>query len=178
MKHLRKFNESKYEVCDRCDMDEYPIMASTGTCLKCRDEEIGKAEEAKLENDDLSIEAAKWLRNIYKEIENNKEPDPQSHYYYESLSNLKLFEEFDKEGYESYWKKFVNWLTGEKDFDLYSMEDNLKKEFLKIVNNDNYSSDEKAEKVTAYLDMLIPRGLKGEYSEVVDYLDRLIMDEI
>ena len=96
MKHLRKFNESKYEICVRCDLDEYPIMKSTGTCLKCRDEEIGKAEEAKLVNDDLSVDAAKWLWDIHRTIEELGEPDQQSNYYYESFKNLKLYEEFEK----------------------------------------------------------------------------------
>jgi hypothetical protein len=175
MKHLRKFNESKYEICQRCDLDEYPIMKSTGTCLKCRDEEIGNAEHAKLGDDDLSVDAAKWYRDIHRTIKELGEPDPQGDDYYESYS-LKLFEEFDKDGYESHWKKFVDWLTGEKDFDLYAGEEDLKKNFLKIVNNDSYSADEKAQKVAAYLDM--KWGLYDGYSEVVDYLESLLMDEI
>ena len=176
MKHLRKFNESKYEICVRCDLDEYPIMKSTGNCLKCRDEEIGKAEEAKLGNDDLSVDAAKWIRDIHRTIEELGEPDPQSNYYYESFKNLKLYEEFDKGVYESHWKKFVDWLTGEKDFDLYAGEEDLKENFLKIVNNDSYSADEKSQKVAAYLDM--KWGLHDGYSEVVDYLESLLMDGI
>ena len=27
------------------------------------------------------------------------------------LRKFKLFEEFDKDGYESHWKKFVDWLN-------------------------------------------------------------------
>jgi len=174
MKHLRKFNESKYEICQRCDFDEYPIMKSTGTCLKCRDEEISNAEHAKLGDDDLSVDAAKWYRDIIKTIKELGEPN-YGEVLFESYS-LKLYEEFDKSGYESHWKKFVDWLTGEKDFDLYAGEEDLKKNFLKIVNNDSYSADEKAQKVAAYLDM--KWGLYDGYSEVVDYLESLLMDEI
>lgn len=88
---------------------------------------------------------------------------------------IKIYEEFDKDGYQSHWEKFSNWLN-EKDFDLYDGIEDVKSNFIKIANNDNLSSEEKAEKITAYIDMKL--GLYDGYSEVVEYLSSLFMDEV
>lgn len=85
-----------------------------------------------------------------------------------------LLFEVTKDGYESHWKKFINWL-GEKDFDLYDGVKDIKSNFIKIATNENLSSEEKAEKITAYIDMKI--GLYDGYSEVVDYIRDLFKSD-
>ena len=92
-----------------------------------------------------------------------------------NMKYLKIYEEFDRDGYESHWNKFSQWLS-EKDFDLYDGEEDLKNNFLKIVNNDEDVVEEKAEKIVSYMDM--KWGVNDGYSEIVRYLESLLMDEI
>lgn len=87
---------------------------------------------------------------------------------------LKIFEEFDRDGYQSHWDKFSKWLS-DKDFELYDGYEDLKSKFLEVANGD-LSVEEKADEITSYLED--KWGLYGGYQETWDYLDQLFMDEI
>ena len=87
---------------------------------------------------------------------------------------LKIFEEFDSQGYESHWDKFQQWLS-QKDFDLYDGLEDLKSKFLEIANDDSLAVEEKSNEIAAYLDEKL--GLYDGYMDVVDYLESLFMDE-
>ena len=87
---------------------------------------------------------------------------------------LKIFEEFDSQGYESHWDKFQQWLS-QKDFDLYDGLEDLKSKFLEIANDDSLAVEEKSNEIAAYLDEKC--GLYDGYMDVVDYLESLFMDE-
>lgn len=89
------------------------------------------------------------------------------------MKHLRLFEEFDRDGYQSHWDKFKSFLE-EKDFDLYDGEEDLYNKFMEIANDDNYSSEEKADHICSHLE----DKLHDEYSETWDYLEALFMDEI
>ena len=81
---------------------------------------------------------------------------------------LKIFEEFDSQGYESHWDKFQQWLS-QKDFDLYDGLEDLKSKFLEIANDDSLAVEEKSNEIAAYLDE--KWGLYDAYMDVVDYLE-------
>ena len=87
---------------------------------------------------------------------------------------LKIFEEFDSQGYESHLDKFQQWLS-QKDFDLYDGLEDLKSKFLEIANDDSLAVEEKSNEIAAYLDE--KWGLYDGYMDVVDYLESLFMDE-
>ena len=87
---------------------------------------------------------------------------------------LKIFEEFDSQGYESHWDKFQQWLS-QKDFDLYDGLEDLKSKFMEIANDDSLAVEEKSNEIAAYLDE--KWGLYDGYMDVVDYLESLFMDE-
>jgi hypothetical protein len=80
------------------------------------------------------------------------------------MKYLKIFEEFDSQGYESHWDSFVKWLS-QKDFDD-DLED-LKSKFLEVANDDNLAVEDKSNEIAAYL------GEKWNhlYMDVVDYLE-------
>ena len=90
------------------------------------------------------------------------------------MKYLKIFEEFDSQGYESHWDKFQQWLS-QKDFDLYGGLEDLKSKFLEIANDDSLAVEEKSNEIAAYLDE--KWGLYDGYMDVVDYLESLFMDE-
>ena len=90
------------------------------------------------------------------------------------MKYLKIFEEFDSQGYESHWDKFQQWLS-QKDFDLYGGLEDLKSKFLEIANDDSLAVEEKSNEIAAYLDEKC--GLYDGYMDVVDYLESLFMDE-
>ena len=87
---------------------------------------------------------------------------------------LKIFEEFDSQGYESHWDKFQQWLS-QKDFDLYNGLEDLKSKFMEVANDDSLAVEEKSNEIAAYLDE--KWGLYDGYMDVVDYLEKLFMDE-
>jgi hypothetical protein len=87
---------------------------------------------------------------------------------------LKIFEEFDSQGYESHWDKFQQWLS-QKVFDLYDGLQDLKSKFMEIANDDSLAVEEKSNEIAAYLDE--KWGLYDGYMDVVDYLESLFMDE-
>jgi hypothetical protein len=92
------------------------------------------------------------------------------------LKNIKRFnEEFDRDGYDSHWNKFEQWLS-QKDFELYDGREDIYNKFMEVANDDNLSSEEKAEQITDYLDE--KWGTHDGYMEVYDYLESLFMDEI
>jgi hypothetical protein len=93
----------------------------------------------------------------------------------ESFNDKVILEEFDKDGYESHWSKFKNWLS-EKDFDLYDGEEDLYNKFIEVANDDNFSSEEKADHICSYLED--KWGLYDGYNDTWDYLEMLFMDEI
>ena len=94
----------------------------------------------------------------------------------EGLNHLKRFnEEFDKDGYDSHWNKFEQWLS-EKDFELYDGREDLYNKFMEVANDDNLASEEKAGQITDYLDE--KWGTYDGYMKVYDYLESLFMDEI
>jgi hypothetical protein len=90
------------------------------------------------------------------------------------MKYLKIFEEFDSQGYESHWDKFEQWLS-QKDFDLYDGLEDLKSKFMEVANDDNLAVEEKSNEIAAYLDE--KWGLYDVYMDVVDYLESLFMDE-
>jgi len=91
------------------------------------------------------------------------------------MKYLRIFEEFDRDGYQSHWTKFNKWLS-DKDFELYDGGEDLMTKFLEVANNDEFSSEEKAGTIASYLDE--KWGLYGGYDEVTEYLDKLFMDEV
>ncbi len=91
------------------------------------------------------------------------------------MKHIKIFEEFDRDGYQSHWVKFNQWLS-DKDFDLYDGHEDLKNKFLEVANNDELGVEDKADDITSYLED--KWGLHGGYQETWDYLDKLFMDEI
>ena len=93
------------------------------------------------------------------------------------MKYLKIFEEFDSQGYESHWEKFVDWLS-KKDFEIYDGLEDLKSKFLEIANdelNEFPNVEDKSNEIAAYLDE--KWGLYDGYMDVVDYLEKLFMDE-
>lgn len=86
------------------------------------------------------------------------------------MKHLRLFEEFDRDGYKSHWSKFEKWIS-EKGVDIDMGK--LKSKFFEIANNDNYSSDQKADEICSFLNDF---GYSDNYTW--DYLDKLFMDEI
>lgn len=91
------------------------------------------------------------------------------------MKHLRLFEEFDVDGYKSHWDKFRSFLS-EKDFELYDGEEDLYDKFMEIANNDDLAVEDKASEITSYLED--KWGLYGGYEEVFEYLDKLFMDEV
>ena len=100
------------------------------------------------------------------------------------MKHLRLFEEFDRDGYKSHWSKFEAWIgfsvfwLSEKGVDV-DME-KLKSKFFEIANNDDYSSEQKADEICNYLNDF---GYSDNYFTETgegawDYLDKLFMDEI
>jgi hypothetical protein len=90
------------------------------------------------------------------------------------MKYLKIYEEFDSQGYESHWDKFQQWLS-KKDFDLYDGLEDLKSKFMEIANDDSLAVEEKSNEIAGYLDE--KWGLYDGYMDVVDYLESLFMDE-
>ena len=91
------------------------------------------------------------------------------------MKYLKIFEEFDRDGYQSHWSKLLTWL-GEKDFDLYDGQQDLHDKFIEIASSDGLTVEEKSHEIAAYLDE--KWGLYDGYMEVIDFLEELLMDEI
>jgi len=91
------------------------------------------------------------------------------------MKHLKIFEEFDRDGYQSHWAKFTQWLS-DKDFELYDGQEDLKNKFLEVANNDDLGVEEKADEITSYLED--KWGLYDGYQDTWDYLDKLFMDEV
>ena len=93
------------------------------------------------------------------------------------MKHLKRFnEEFvDSSGYQSHWMKFTQWLR-EKDFELYDGYEDLRDKFMKVSNDDNLSTEDKATQITDYLDE--KWGISYGYMEIYNYLESLFMDEI
>jgi hypothetical protein len=91
------------------------------------------------------------------------------------MKHLRLFEEFDRDGYKSHWDKFISFLQ-EKDFELYDGEEDLYNKFMEIANDDNFAAEEKADHICSYLED--KWGLYDGYTETWDYLEALFMDEI
>ena len=119
-----------------------------------------------LSDDDVSMKVTK---------PSNKKLDGEK-FLAESLNHLKRFnEEFDRDGYDSHWNKFEQWLS-EKDFELYDGREDLYNKFMEVANDDNLASEEKAGQITDYLDE--KWGTHDGYMEVYDYLESLFMDEI
>jgi hypothetical protein len=90
------------------------------------------------------------------------------------MKYLKIYEEFDSQGYESHWDKFQQWLS-QKDFDLYDGLEDLKSKFMEVANDDSLAVEDKSNEIAAYLDE--KWGLYDGYMDVVDYLESLFMDE-
>ena len=90
------------------------------------------------------------------------------------MKYLKIFEEFDSQGYKSHWDKFHQWLS-QKDFDLYDGLEDLKSKFMEVANDDSLAVEDKSNEIAAYLDE--KWGLYDGYMDVVDYLESLFMDE-
>jgi len=91
------------------------------------------------------------------------------------MKHLKIFEEFDRDGYQSHLGKFLSWLS-DKDFELYDGRQDLENKFLEVANDDSLSAEEKADKLTSYLEDYW--GLYDGYRETWDYLEKLFMDEV
>lgn len=91
------------------------------------------------------------------------------------MKYLRIFEEIGENVYKKYFDKLKRFLS-EKDFDLYDGEEDLHNKFMQIVNNDDFSADEKAYKLTSYLEQ--KWGLHGGYEEVFEFIEMLLMDEI
>ena len=89
------------------------------------------------------------------------------------MKYLKIFEEFDSQGYESHWDKFEQWLS-QKDFDLYDGLEDLKSKFIEVAN-DGKSVEHKSNEIAFYMGE--KWGLYDGYMDVVDYLEALLMDE-
>ena len=104
------------------------------------------------------------------------------------MKYLKIFEEFDSQdeevqamelhpdvkvisaGYQSHWDKFQQWLS-KRNFDIY---DGLESKFMEVASDPLLPSVEhKSNEIAAYL------GEKWNhlYMDVVDYLEKLFMDE-
>jgi hypothetical protein len=90
------------------------------------------------------------------------------------MKYLKIYEEFDSNGYELHWNKFQQWLS-QKDFELYDGQDDLKSKFMEVTNDDSLAVEDKSNEIAAYLDE--KWGLYDGYMDVVDYLETLFMDE-
>ena len=93
------------------------------------------------------------------------------------MKYLKIFEEFDSQGYESHWDKFQQWLS-QKDFDLYGGLEDLKSKFMEVANdefNKFPNVEDKSNEIAAYLGEKC--GLYDGYMDVIDYLEKLFMDE-
>jgi hypothetical protein len=91
------------------------------------------------------------------------------------MRHLRLFEEFDIDGYKSHWDKFKSFLN-EKDFELYDGVEDLYNKFMEIANDDNFTAEEKSHHICSYLED--KWGLYDGYTETYDYLESLFMDEI
>jgi hypothetical protein len=88
------------------------------------------------------------------------------------MKYLRIFEEFKQES-NSLWNNFESWLST-KDFELYDGKEDLKRNFLEIIESE-MSIEEKSHEIAAYLDE--KWGLYDGYMEVVDYLDGLLSQE-
>lgn len=91
------------------------------------------------------------------------------------MKYLRIFEEFDRDGYQSHWNKFIGWLS-KNQFDLYDGEDDLKNKFMEVANNNDLGVEEKADEITSHLED--HWGLYDGYQETWNYLDKLFMDEV
>ena len=91
------------------------------------------------------------------------------------MKYLKIFEEFDRDGYKSHLDKFMKYLD-DKDFDLYDGSSDLSSKFLEVANDDDLSSEEKADAIASYLED--KWGLHSGYQETWNYLEKLFMDEV
>ena len=91
------------------------------------------------------------------------------------MKHLRIFEEFDRDGYQSHLTKFLSWLS-DKDFELYDGTQNLKDKFLSVANDDDLGVEEKADQICSYLED--NWGLYDGYQDTWEYLDKLFMDEV
>lgn len=91
------------------------------------------------------------------------------------MKHLKIFEEFDRDVYQSHLGKFLSWLR-DRDFDLYGGQEDLKNEFLEVANDDSLSAEEKADKLASYLEN--HWGLYDGWQDTWDYLEKLFMGEV
>ena len=74
------------------------------------------------------------------------------------MKYLRIFEEFDRDGYKSHWTKFNKWLS-DKDFELYDGGADLESKFLSVANDD-LSVEEKADQITRAKAALSAVGLE------------------
>ena len=63
-----------------------------------------------------------------------------------------------------------------QDFELYDGYEDLRDKFMKVSNDDNLSTEDKATQITDYLDE--KWGISYRYMEIYNYLESLFMDEI
>jgi hypothetical protein len=87
---------------------------------------------------------------------------------------LRIFEEFEQNS-DSLWNNFKKWLS-EKDFELYDGLEDLKSMFIELVESSELNVEEKSHEIAAYLDE--KWGLYDGYLEVVDYLEKLLNEEL
>jgi hypothetical protein len=87
------------------------------------------------------------------------------------MKYVKFFEDFNNRENENLWHSFLEWLN-EKDFELYDGQDDLKTEFLRVLSDDSLSINQKANKITSYLDE--KWGLYEGFLEVSNFLKKLL----
>lgn len=174
MKHLKKFNES-FNKSTSLDYlkDLYHIGGISSDAydlVKHEDEDYLMSFDKLVDTSKIKKEVLNHLNNVGAISTDVYELEMKN--IFESNS---ILEEFDIDGYESHWSKFKNWLS-EKDFDFYDGEEELYNKFMEIANDDNFSSEEKADHICSYLED--KWGLYDGYNDTWDYLELLFMDEI
>jgi hypothetical protein len=174
MKYLKKFNESFNEsIALEYLKDLYHIGGISSDAydmVKHEDEDylmgfddIGNSSEIKKKVLDHLNDVGAISTDVYElEMENVSE-------------SKFILEEFDVDGYKSHWNRFKSFLN-EKDFDLHDGEEDLYNKFMEVVNDDSFSSEEKADHICSYLEE--KWGLHGGYTETWNYLESLLMDEV
>ena len=174
MKHLKRFNESFNEsIALDYLKDLYHIGGISSDAydlVKHEDEDYLMSFDKLGDTSKIKKEVLNHLNNVGAISTDVYELEMENIFE----SNF-ILEEFDIDGYESHWSKFKNWLS-EKDFDLYDGEEDLYNKFMEIANDDNFSSEEKADHICSYLED--KWGLYDGYNDTWDYLEMLFMDEI
>lgn len=163
MKHLKKFDSYTFEDFTHTDMEDVKDLLEEGLTVEQIADELD-FDISKVEQIISSLKKSQQMFDEYK-LEDLDE----------SFNDKFILEEFDIDGYESHWSKFKNWLS-EKDFDFYDGEEELCNKFMEIANDDNFSSEEKADHICSYLED--KWGLYDGYNDTWDYLELLFMDEI